>query len=174
MNSATEITNAMLHITILWTVLLCFYKFYISKVETQAFAAQFQSMIDKNVNLSFDIKTKIQSVNQAYPSMFSGLQTEWSKPDGTVVTNNTWLFRVGFTALAGLVVLLVSSILENRHYAPLAHLAPVGVGNLLTVNLLTFAFVGVVEYIFFTQVISKYVPAPPSLLVTSALKAAES
>jgi hypothetical protein len=36
-------------------------------------------------------------------------------------------------------------------------------------NVIIFACVGVIEYLFFTKVALKFVPAPPSLLVTSLI-----
>ncbi len=41
--------------------------------------------------------------------------------------------------------------------------------KLFTENLLTFAVIGVVEYWFFTNYALKYIPAPPSLLVSSII-----
>ena len=36
-------------------------------------------------------------------------------------------------------------------------------------NIVTFIFVGVIEFWFFTNVASKFIPAPPSILFTSLL-----
>jgi len=45
----------------------------------------------------------------------------------------------------------------------------VNVSKLVTENVITFIFVGIVEFWFFTHYAFKFVPAPPSLLVSSSL-----
>jgi hypothetical protein len=42
---------------------------------------------------------------------------------------------------------------------------------LLFENILTFIFIGVIEYFFFTRVALKFIPAPPSLIAKSFMTA---
>jgi hypothetical protein len=44
------------------------------------------------------------------------------------------------------------------------------VNKIVLINLITFACVGIIEYLFFTNVAIKYVPTPPSTLVKSFYK----
>ena len=39
--------------------------------------------------------------------------------------------------------------------------------DLVVENIVTFLFIGIVEYLFFVNVAFKYIPAPPSLLTAS-------
>jgi hypothetical protein len=46
-----------------------------------------------------------------------------------------------------------------------------GVVGILKENIITFMFVGLVEYLFFTQIAFKYIPAPPSTMVSTLVNA---
>ena len=162
--------DGVLHVTILWAVLTCFYIFYISKVETKAFAQQFHKFITDSLGANQGLRQYVstaQAQQLLNSEQVAALKTQWSQPDAVVATNNRWLWRAAFTALGGLVAVLASLDWSSRFGMA------VPFGDIVARNLAIFVCVGAVEVVFFTQVISKYTPAPPSAIVDAAVNAAK-
>ena len=160
--------DCLVHVTMLFGVLTLFFKLFISKVETNAFQSELRKLVDHNVGENAALKKAMSSVvgrRIAKSKNVQALQDLYSQPDSAVRQNNTWLFRAAFIAVTGLMGTIAGMAWVSSGQIPL--------GSIVAHNMLTFAFVGIVEYIFFTQVAMKYQPAPPSLLVTSAIQAAK-
>ncbi|KAK9816146.1 hypothetical protein WJX74_008478 [Apatococcus lobatus] len=152
----------------LFTVLTLFFKLVVSKVETRAFQAEFKHLVDQKLDNDATLKKVMGSVvaRRAMKSKnVKALHAAFAEPDAGVAQNNRWLFRTAFTGAAGMAAVVLALAWASHGEVPL--------GGLLLHNLVTFALVGVVEYVFFTQVAMKYQPAPPSVLIDSAMRAAK-
>ncbi len=160
--------DCLIHVAMLFSVLTLFFKLFISKVETKAFQTEFRQLVDRNLGSNATLKKVAGSVvgkRVAKSKNVQALHALYSQPDEGVVQNNRWLFRAAFTGAAGLIGVILGMAWASQ--------GQVQLGSLVGHNLLTFAFVGIVEYVFFTQVAMKYQPAPPSVLITSAIQAAK-
>lgn len=162
------VVDCLVHVTMLFTVLTLFFKLYISKVESKAFRQEFGRLVDHTVEGNATLKKAMGSVvgkRVAKSKNVRALKALYSQPDAGVAQNNKWLFRAAFTGALGLAGIV----------AGMAWAAGGGVdlGGIVRHNLLTFALVGVVEFVFFTRVAVKFQPAPPSVLITSAIAAAK-
>lgn len=154
--------------TILFTVLTLFFKMYVSKMETRAFQQEFTTLIDHSMASDASLhKIMSSAVGRTVTKSknYAALEQLYAEPDAGVRENNEWLFRTAFTVVAGLVGMVACSTLAAGGAVPL--------GRLLLENAVTFALVGAVEATLFVRVISKYNPAPPSVMVDSAIRAAQ-
>ena len=160
--------DCLLHVTMLFTVLSLFFHFFISKTTTSAFKNEFGHLVNQNVESNAHIKKAMSSVigkDIVKSKNWHALHDLYSQEDDFVKANNAWLFRASLLASAGLTGVILAITWASGGQVPL--------GSLITRNLITFALVGVVEYVFFTQVAMKFQPAPPSLLITSAMAKAK-
>ena len=81
--------------------------------------------------------------------------------DPRTAINNLWIKRTTLFIIISLIVLVVS-VFAVLYYSA-GQCSPIK--ELLVQNLIIFAFVGGVEYYFFTKIVSNYIPAPPSTLI---------
>jgi len=236
--------NVMLHVFILFTILHLFFKFYITKITTNAIAQEFKHIIHdvfdsidiekfkKNIdnyknsfdNLSNLFKNKeeinkklsvisflkskynINSINDLItvisskgsmlpPHNNSSSNSEnlfsidpnklnemaqlfannfnldyylsiFSKPDTNREKINTIVFKniTFINVLLFVFLILVTFILVKSKILTFTEIK-----HVLLENCITFFFVGIVEILFFLNIASKFIPAPPSTIFTSLL-----
>lgn len=168
MERTAHVVDGLLHVAILFTVLTLFYKLYISKVSTKAFQSEFSRLINTNLGSNSSLKKVMSSAvgrHVARSKSYAALEQNFAVEDAGVAQNNKWLFRAAFTGCAGLVGMIACLVWASSEHVPL--------GALLASNAATFACVGVVEALLFIEVVSKVVPAPPSVLIDSAIQSAK-
>ena len=140
-------------------------------METSAFKSEFAEVIHKALGgpslrqMLASVRTSLAGSAAVFTPVEQQVRATLQKPDAAVAANNRGVLRLGLTVAAGLVAIL----------AAIAVTTP-GLPIMMMVrhNVVIFAFVAVIELTFFTQVISKYVPAPPSTIMTAALSALQS
>ena len=162
-------TNTIVHITILFLILGLFFRFYVSKIVKSALESELEHLIHENIsgslhkNLTTEQQEKLNII--ATSEGIEKINKYYDRPDKTVQNHNNWLFRDMFTITGilfalSILIILTSYMLCNK----------INVGHMLLENVLIFIGIGLVEFGFFTLVATKYVPAPPSLMVTSILE----
>jgi hypothetical protein len=138
----------------------------VTKLTKEAFEKEISHLIEGNIdkmvyNLDPETKNKLVLFTKMVP--LDRLIKKYEEPSDYVEEHNNWVKLSAMAiALIGVVVLaLLIYLLYNTcgQCIPLNHL--------LMENAIVFIFVGIVEYLFFTRVAMKFIPAPPSLLVTS-------
>lgn len=158
--------DCLLHVAILFTVLTLFYKLYIGKVETKAFQSEFKNLIDHKLGNDANLKKIMSSAvgkHLVKSKNYAALEAMYSEPESGVRENNKWLFRSAMVASLGMAGMIGCLLWASPHPIPFV--------SLLGHNAATFALVGVVEAVFFLNVVSKFAPAPPSLMITKAIQA---
>jgi ABC-type multidrug transport system fused ATPase/permease subunit len=167
-NTMYTTLNITLHILILYSFLTVFFVFYVSKAETQAFTGEFQNIIDENLTEALkkadvEAQGQVKKALQDIQPLLQGLHNVYSKPSQINVINNKWLFTMAYSII--FVLLLAFTIMVGTlKYScntciPLSHL--------IKENLLVFVVIGIAEFLFFTRIAAKFIPVPPSLLITS-------
>jgi ABC-type multidrug transport system fused ATPase/permease subunit len=160
--------NITLHILILYSFLTVFFVFYVSKAETQAFTDEFRNIIDENLTEALkkadvDAQGQVKKSLQDIQPLLQGLHNVYSKPSQINVNNNKWLFTMAygiiFVLLLAFTIMVATLKYSCNTCIPLSHL--------LKENLLVFVVIGIAEFLFFTRIASKFIPVPPSLLITS-------
>ena len=161
--------NVMLHIVILMTILSLFFVLIASPQSRSSLEHELNKFINESINVNINKltpKQKNKLKEATKKPYFQNLMKLYETPDRTVKTHNEWLFKLLlFTNIFMLVIpVMVIAILT------LSCSKCIPVNKIILVNLITFACVGVVEYLFFTNVALKYVPTPPSTLVNAFYK----
>jgi Na+-transporting methylmalonyl-CoA/oxaloacetate decarboxylase gamma subunit len=166
-NSGTELSlNIVLHMLILFTFLSLLFFMFISKVEEDAFKKEIGDLLGKTINnvLENNKEQALPVIDQLRPAL-RYFQTVYSSPDRQTLKQNIMIkfmsVFVGLLLISMFMSITITAMSECKHSVPL--------GRLILENVIIFAFVGVVEYLFFVNVAMKYIPAPPSLVVKTII-----
>ncbi len=152
--------SVYLHVFLLFCFLTIFFWLVISKTEKKSINGEITNGISeglKNVNISNQILTS---------DVENYLKTYYSGQDKTVERNNNNLltFNIAFIVillLGFLLALFVRYILCKQN---------IGILEVIGENILILIFVGGIEYYFFMNIASKYVPIKPSYLPSVVAK----
>jgi steroid 5-alpha reductase family enzyme len=167
--------NGILHILILFTFLTILFFTLVASLEKSSFENEMTKEINNSVksmssNLSAEDKEQVSKfVNQ--PVNENGQTTldigidRYSKPSDFIIEHNKW---VKITAISVILVVLLC-ILIIIFVLSYSCNKCTGITSIIKENVVTFMFVGLVEYLFFTQIAFKYVPTPPSTMITSLI-----
>lgn len=163
------ILNVFLHALILWGFLTVFFFFYITKLSRQALEDELGGYIDEYLpqsleNMSPEEKVKLRLILNRLP--LDKLEAfYYSTPSPEVVVNNEWDLRSALTSLGFLAVIFITMVVILK-----VNCAPgVGVWKIIGENIAAFAFVGVIEFVFFRYVAFKYVPVLPSRITNDLI-----
>jgi uncharacterized membrane protein len=154
--------NITIHIIILFSFLSLFFFLYVSKVEQDAFKSEIGNLIEENMYTILEdhkdtIKPMITNANEA----LIVLKNEYAQPESVTSKQNSFVkFTAGFTILMLLgicISITLTLMVDCKKKVPL--------WPILLENTITFLLVGVIEFLFFTKIAVKYVPAPPTLML---------
>jgi len=160
------ICNYFVHSFILLTFLSLFFIFFVSKLEKNAFIEEITNLIDLamkslNIKLPFNLPNNLNINN---------IINIFSKPDETTTMYNNLLIHslliVNIILWTGLIIIL--AILKYYNWEELE------LGTIALENFLIFSCVGIVEYLFFTQIAFKFVPVEPSFIKSQITKILQS
>lgn len=159
--------NALLHVFILTTFLVVFYKFYVTKLETDAIHKQLRNMLNKTLPDMFasadsasdqKFKTAVQKMKES--GILDKLQQLYAENDPTVTTYNSWLFTSAFITILGLFLLLFVAVFLLTTICGL----DIHFGAIVRENIVLFIAIGLAEFLFFTKIALHFVPAAPSYM----------
>jgi hypothetical protein len=132
------------------------------------FEKEISHLIEQNIDKlvhGLDNETKQNLILFTRVMPLDKLIKKYEEPSEYVLEHNKWvqLSAIALSIIGICILALVMYIVYNScgQCAPLKHI--------FMENVIVFACVGVVEYLFFTKVALKFVPAPPSLLVNSLI-----
>lgn len=232
MINAASSFNILLHVTILFTILSLFFRYYITKVSSNAINNEVKHLIEENIKKAKpsmeQIKNKISEYKQIKNDLTNAyiaseevntknqLQSRISEVtnklnnlkvlipqfmdtnnkmiDGNTINNITHNITDNFSYeyyeklfseedltrqkvnneillyMKIINILLILTLLFFGFYLLKTNsLEKNEMKTIVLENILTFICVGFVEYLFFTKIILKFVPAPPSTIVTSLI-----
>lgn len=149
-----------LHITLLFIFLSIFFWVIISKTETRSINRELEHTINKmkNMNLLKDVPNRTEIKNY-FNDYFSGQDQVRQK-------NNDLLFTMNICIVVLLCLILASSIYVRIVICKQS----ISFMEIIIENILILLFVGALEYFFFQNIASKYVPVDPSYLTDSLEK----
>ena len=172
--------NITLHVLILFTFLTILYFFVIAPLEKDAFEKEIKDQIKSSLNEQLselrddsevdrklctiiNYKTKDENGNEVL--VIDELLNELSTSSTEITEHNKWITGV---AIAIVSILTIGLIFYVNTLSKTC-CKQMNIGYIIKENIITFIFIGLVEYLFFTQVAFKYIPAPPSTLVNSLI-----
>ncbi len=165
-NLTIDFLNIYLHVIILFGFLTLFYVFYISKIETTAMTNEINSQIGTHLTESLNAmkpEAKHNLLNGMKFIPFNVLIKNYTHEDVGYKIHNIWLFRTAYLINMMLILgFLIAIILLTTSCGNC-----LGIMAIIRHNLFVFSLVGVVEYLFFTNIASKFIPTQPSLMVNT-------
>ena len=157
--------DAILHVLILATFLLVFFRLIIAPSEVQKMREEIKHSVNKFLPAALDAKYKenksvLTTAILATPAIKTLLGV-YAHPDGETVVYNRSVFIGPIVAIVGMLIVCVAIILVLHGTGK-----SIGFMNrILIENVILFTCVAGVEWLFFKRIASKWVPAPPSSLV---------
>lgn len=161
--------NISLHVLILFTFLTVLFFTYISKLERESISNVITSSINDNIGNTLtkiansDVDKYINWGN--LNNMAKDIQTTSKGESKDVTSNHQRLLIVGICIISGLAMII--SIMYVYYYL---NGAKINFMKILIENAIVFSFVGIIEFLFFTKIASKYVPVSPDMLSDTILE----
>jgi hypothetical protein len=144
-------------------------------LEKTAFENEITNEINNSVksmtsNISAEDKQKVssfvnQTANKDGQTVLDLGIDRYSKPSELVAEHNNWVKISAISVILVILFFLIIIIFVLSYSCNKC----TGISSIIKENIITFMFVGIVEYLFFTQIAFKYVPAPPSTMVTTII-----
>ena len=146
--------SVYLHLFLLFVFLIIFFWVVISKTESKAINNEITKSIKAGLK---NFKLPHNYVTETNGNYLLGLYKE---KDNTVERNNNQLLEMNIS----IVILILVSLLATVFIVYMSCGKLFDVFGVLSENVLILILVGAIEYYFFTNIASKYVPVKPSYL----------
>lgn len=166
------ILNCIIHMFIMFTFLSLLYIYYISKVQSDAFNYEVKHLMDDNFKYFFDSKKIPEDLierirNEIDRLPYDKILQQSSVPDPYTELNNKWLFNTLFSYIfiISFIIIFIIVFLFKK-----CENVKIDIKKILYENIITFIFIGIIEYYFFTMIAFKFTPVPPSVLATSFIE----
>lgn len=147
--------NVILHVTFLFTFLNFFFKLIITNLQKSAINGELVSLINENIDSK---NANIPLVLKAYIPYYKKIFSQPSD-NPTIINNNLFNKSTQFTIFLYIIVILFIIFLFMTNSITFYSLSAI-IGE----NIVTFIFVGMIEYLFFTNIALKYIPILPSAI----------
>lgn len=156
--------NLFVHVIFLFTILSVLFIFIISKLSSESINNELIDIINDNVNdhykkLNEEQKDTFRNLLNVMP--LDKLSRFYSQPEKVRETNNKHVFTSMKLTLFLLLILLVIIVIVARllcHRIPMKHI--------IIENIIIFSGIGLVEFLFFKNIVLKYVPVKPSFIIS--------
>lgn len=156
--------NLFVHVIFLFTILSVLFIFIISKLSSESINNELIDLVNDNVNshyknLNEEQKDTFKNLLNVMP--LDKLSKLYSQPEKVRETNNKHVFTSMKLTIFLLLILLVIVVIVARllcHRIPMKHI--------IIENIIIFTGIGVVEFLFFKNIILKYVPVKPSFIMS--------
>jgi len=155
--------NVLLHVVLLFTFLILFYKMYISKLQKSVINNELVSVVNNNFN--FNLST-LKNEYPEYTLIIDEIEYNliyykklFSTPseNTTIINNNLFSKMTHFIVLLYIILILFILVLYLTN-----NLTMIQLFSVIVENIITFIFVGIIEYLFFKNIAFKYIPVLPS------------
>ncbi len=162
-NSMTFSVDLTVHVVILLTILTIFYIMYIRHVVQHHIDHEYENIIETNISsmtkdLSSNQINTIRKLREYLP--LQKLTEINNKKSDMVTNNNNWTLKYMITINICFALLMIVILLMVKVYTHETN--EVIIGEILKENAIVFTFIGIVEFVFFYFVASKYIPIMPS------------
>jgi len=164
------IVDIFVHVIILLSILVFFFVYIIAPLETTELTQQIKSQIDTNIPVllekgtKYGLHTALAKIDKS--RVFDTMIAYYDRPD------EANMYRNRTPILSAIIVLISLSLGFLAIWAVLkvSCRKRVPVGHILMENIVLFGFIGVIEYVFFQEIATKYIPTKPSFLIDQTLQ----
>jgi predicted PurR-regulated permease PerM len=170
---ANYIINIGLHVYILFSFLTVFFFLYASKLAKKSINHALDDLINKETEKFLskldEMDAKISEIEIDWKEMEKIAYNIEQNSQGTmksITKHNDNLRKFAIGVIIGFGILLLCLYVYFR----MVKGYKVHVGSILLENLVIFSFIGLIEYLFFTRIASKYIPVTPDFVTESLLE----
>lgn len=172
---ANDIINILLHIIILFIFLSLFFFKYISKITEESVQKALNNIIKKEVPIILDNINNLNSKlnknknlnildwNNIY-NLSNNLYKKSDKKIPEILENNNKLKKYSIIISSVLIVLWFVLLIYFKYNNINIHLT-----SILRDNLILFLFIGIIEFLFFKNIASHYIPVEPDFVAITIL-----
>lgn len=169
-------TNLWSHVTILFLALTLLFWFVISRTERSAMTKEFKNQIDSNLpaalqsaNISSGGSLKV-ALEPTLPALeLMSQQIENDTLEDNVDSYNNMLLYIALLIFVIFLSIIASSLITTKLMGNVKNLGK-KYAFVIFENVVVFLFIGAIEFTFFQQVASKFVPVKPSFLVNRLIE----
>jgi hypothetical protein len=170
MNSLDFFINVLIKVFLLFTILTVFFILIISKVEEDKMKGEINSLIDSYIPQmlsQLDSKSSgiLKIIIKKYSGLIQSLNKKYSQPSEVNTIYNKWLFRTSIMISIGLLILLIAVVSVLTFTCTY----DIGLKSKLISIFIAFIFIGIIEYLFFRYIAIKYIPIPPSYVISEII-----
>lgn len=148
MNISNLLISVTLHVVLLFIFLSILFWTVISPAESQSF----DSELDKSID-NIDYEEKVPSEVKNY------LLSVYNNKDITQDKNNSLLFTMNISIIVILFILLITQIVFHTLQG-----GTVNYREIISENIVILIIVGIIEFFFFRNIASHYIPVKPSYM----------
>lgn len=165
-----NIFNIALHVIILFTFLTLFFTFYITTLSKDVFKHHIDVIVDGNItdalnNTSTQNKTILKGILSQVPlDKYIKLA---NKETDVITVHNKWLLGTTFAVI-------ITSVIGISLITMLPTMKKLPLHPILVENMISFIFIGLIEYLFFTNIAFKFIPVSPTLLESTMISTIKS
>ena len=169
-HNITFILNILIHVILLLSIISSFYLLYVSKLSSDIYKKELNSLLSENINKLFKDVTNSQkqTIKQYVPSTILDKYIDHYKNTQSECFNmkNNFLKNITIGVIIVLIMVLIFIIIILK----ISCNACPPIMELLQENIAVFIFVGVIEISFFLFIARYYIPVKPSVMVDSLIK----
>jgi hypothetical protein len=164
--------DVALHVLILFTFLTIFFFAYVSKLEKQSLDDTITNSVSDNTNTllndikqisqKYNIKINWNTINDIADKLVKNSQGEVPE----IKDNNEQLYKGSMIVIIVGYLLFIGIIIFLKYYMGY----DIQIGRILVMNIIIFSITGLIEYFFFMNVASKYVPVMPNEITDTMLE----
>jgi len=148
MDTSNLLISVTLHVFLLFVFLSILFWTVISPTETKSFTSE----LDKSIN-DIDYKESVPKEVKDY------LLAIYDTDNITQNKNNSMLLLLNVTIIVLLFIILVTQIIFHHLRG-----GTVEYGEIILENIIILVFVGIIEFLFFRNIASHYIPVKPSYM----------
>jgi hypothetical protein len=174
--ASTFALDMIFHVFVLFTALTLLYTFVIAPMESGSLQKEVDSNLQQVVSAGYANATPTQQADvsralQSVSPLLMRLQASYAKPSALRTEHNAAVFGSAWAivALLGIVFVVVVAVLAQSKVT-----VGKSTANVVFENLILFAVVGAVEFMFFHFIASQYIPVMPSQLGENVVSALQS
>lgn len=148
MDTSNLLISVTLHVFLLFVFLSILFWTVISPTETQSFT----SKLDKSINDLNYTETVPKEVKEYLLAIYN-------TDDITQNKNNSMLLLLNITIIVLLFIILITQIIFHHLRG-----GTVEYGKIILENIIILIFVGIIQFLFFKNIASHYIPVKPSYM----------
>jgi len=154
--------NILTHCTFLLAIIGSVFFLFTEKIMSNAINNQIIDLATSSIDDFYAESTPDRQASIRLALKQANLETVkkiYSSPSEDRVINNTWVEKLVYIIVGLLILVVIIAVLVAK-----AQCGSISIIEILSENIIIFAFVGVVEFMFFTKIIIKYIPGYPATL----------